>query len=68
MIDSKNVQNAYIERKNQTLEVKWSRAEKVREEKQRRKDRLKRYEVHMCTCSNSRWIKPRRIISRRCSR
>jgi len=66
MIDSRNMQNAYIERNNQTMEVKWSRAEKVREEKQRRKDRLKRYEVLMLIHSNSRWTRPRRIILIKC--
>ena len=45
MIEDKHFQDALTEKKSQTLEVKRSRADRIREDKLRLKDKLRRYEV-----------------------
>ena len=66
LLEEKHFRDALTEKKNQTLEVKRSRADKVREDKQRLKDRLRRYEVTMTQLSNSKSNRLARIIRTRC--
>ena len=66
LLDEKHFQHALAEKKNQTLEVKRSRADKVREDKQRLKDRLRRYEVLMIQFSNSKSSRQEKIMKERC--
>ena len=67
-LEERHFQDALTEKKNQTLEVKRSRADKVREDKQRLKDRLRRYEVLSLSLSNSKQTRLARTTRTRCCR
>ena len=62
LVESKILQNLKDEKKSQTIEVKRNTAEKVREQKSRLRDRLRRYEVTVIRLSNSKWIKANETI------
>jgi hypothetical protein len=48
LLESKIIKDCMDERKYETIEAKKSRADKVKEDKQRIKERIKRYEVNLC--------------------
>jgi selenocysteine-specific translation elongation factor len=47
------------------MEVKRSKADRIKEEKQRLKDKIKRYEVFLIEFSNSKLTKPEETINRK---
>lgn len=54
LLESKIIRDCIDEKKYETIEEKRSRADKVKEDKARIKDRIKRYEVTLTLYSNSR--------------
>ena len=66
MMEEKSFQDALTEKKSQTIEVKRSKADGIREDKLRLKEKLRRYEVRLCLFSNSKWTRPGRTTNPRC--
>ena len=66
MLEDQHFREALSEKQSQTLEVKRSRADKVREDKQRLRDKLRRYEVSAFLRSSSGPTRPGRTTRTRC--
>lgn len=65
LIESKTIKECLDEKKYETIEMKKSKADKVKEDKQRLKDKIKRYEVLHPPFSNSKWSRRRRTTRRK---
>lgn len=67
LLESKILKDCIDEQAYETIELKKLKADKIKEDKQRLKDKIKRYEVYFYLFSNSSSTKPVKIIRTRCT-